>query len=372
MAFADVYRGKRVLVTGHTGFKGAWLAEWLLSLGAEVTGLALPPPTKPALFDQLNLSRRLDHRLGDIRDLATVRNTVEAAQPDFVFHLAAQPLVRLSYDQPVETYATNVLGTVHVLEAIRLSKRHCTVIAVTTDKSYENREWVHSYREEDPMGGHDPYSSSKGMAELAIAAYRRSYFSSTNSGVNLASARAGNVVGGGDWALDRIVPDCIRSLQRGEVIPVRNKVSTRPWQHVLEPLSGYLQLGAQMHQASRVGNISVLRALCSGFNFGPALSSNRTVADLVQEILKLWPGRWEDRSDPDAVHEAKLLNLATDKAFHFLKWQPVWGFEETIARTVEWYRACDADLSSAAQLTAGQIAGFTTVGAVRGASWALT
>jgi CDP-glucose 4,6-dehydratase len=211
MAFADTYRGKRVLLTGHTGFKGAWLAEWLLSLGAEVTGLALPPPTEPAIFDQLALAGRLHHRIGDIRELATVRAAVEATRPDFVFHLAAQALVRLSYEQPVETYATNVLGTVHVLEAVRLARRPCTVVAITTDKSYENKEWVHSYREEDPMGGHDPYSSSKGMAELAIAAYRRSYFSTADSPVRLASARAGNVIGGGDWALDRIVPDCIRS-----------------------------------------------------------------------------------------------------------------------------------------------------------------
>jgi CDP-glucose 4,6-dehydratase len=370
MAFADTYRGKRVLLTGHTGFKGAWLAEWLLSLGAEVTGLALPPPTEPAIFDQLALTHRLHHRIGDIRDLATVRAAVEAARPDFVFHLAAQALVRLSYEQPVETYATNVLGTVHVLEAVRLARRPCTVVAITTDKSYENKEWVHSYREEDPMGGHDPYSSSKGMAELAIAAYRRSYFSAVDSSVRLASARAGNVIGGGDWALDRIVPDCIRSLQRAEAIPVRNKVATRPWQHVLEPLSGYLQLGASLHRAAHNADRTALAALASGFNFGPALTSNRTVADLVQEVLKHWPGRWEDRSDPHAVHEAKLLNLATDKAHHFLLWQPVWNFAETVAQTVAWYRACLADAASAAPLTSHQIARYTSDAHVRGLAWA--
>lgn len=370
MAFADTYRGKRVLLTGHTGFKGAWLAEWLLSLGAEVTGLALPAPTEPAIFDQLALAGRLHHRIGDIRDLPTVRAAVEAARPDFVFHLAAQPLVRLSYEQPVETYATNVLGTVHVLEAVRLARCPCTVVAITTDKSYENKEWVHSYREEDPMGGHDPYSSSKGMAELAIAAYRRSYFSAADSPVRLASARAGNVIGGGDWALDRIVPDCIRSLQRGEAIPVRNKVATRPWQHVLEPLSGYLQLGASLHQAAQHADRATLAALCSGFNFGPALTSNRTVADLVREVLKHWPGRWEDRSDPNAVHEARLLNLATDKAHHFLQWQPVWNFAETIARTVSWYRGCIANAASAAPLTNHQIANYTADARPRGLAWA--
>ncbi len=263
MAFGELYRGKRVLLTGHTGFKGAWLAEWLLALGAEVTGLALPPSTTPALFDQLELAPRLTPRLGDIRDLAVVRQAVEAAQPDFVFHLAAQPLVRLSYAQPVETYATNVLGTVHVLEAVRLAQRPCTVIAITTDKCYENREWVHSYREEDALGGHDPYSSSKGAAELAISAYRRSFFAAPDSPVRLASGRAGNVIGGGDWALDRIVPDCIRAVRRGERIAVRNKVATRPWQHVLEPLSGYLQLGAAIHQASLNSQLSTPCAAAS-------------------------------------------------------------------------------------------------------------
>jgi CDP-glucose 4,6-dehydratase len=368
VAFSDSYRGKRVLLTGHTGFKGSWLAEWLLALGAEVTGLALPPPTEPALFDQLELANRLHHRVGDIRDLAVVRDTVEATQPDFVFHLAAQPLVRLSYEQPVETYATNILGTIHVLEAVRLARRPCTVIAITTDKCYENREWVHSYREEDPIGGYDPYSSSKGAAELVIGAYRRSYFSAPDSAVRVASARAGNVIGGGDWALDRIVPDCIRSLQRGESIPVRNKVATRPWQHVLEPLSGYLQLAASIHEASLHSRLSALQALCGGFNFGPALTSNRTVADLVQELLKHWPGRWEDRSDPKAVHEAKLLNLATDKAFHFLQWQPVWDFEQTVARTAAWYRRTH-DGADAALLAREDISAYVAAAAAQGFRW---
>jgi CDP-glucose 4,6-dehydratase len=360
MVFANIYQGKRVLVTGHTGFKGAWLAEWLLRLGADVTGLALPPATEPALFDQLALAQRLHHRVGDIRDLPTVRQAVEAAQPDFVFHLAAQAIVRQSYEQPVETYATNVLGTVHVLEAIRLAKRPCAVVAITTDKCYENREWVHSYREEDALGGYDPYSSSKGAAELAISAYRRSFFG-PDSGIHLASARAGNVIGGGDWAADRIMPDCIRALQRSSTIPVRNKVATRPWQHVLEPLSGYLWLAAQLSQPSTFNS-----QLCSAFNFGPALTSNRTVAALVQELLKHWPGRWEDRSDPHAVHEAKLLNLATDKAFHFLQWQPVWNFEQTIAKTVEWYRDVNENAAAAEELTLRQIAEYGEAAAKQG------
>jgi CDP-glucose 4,6-dehydratase len=373
MTFADTYRGKRVLVTGHTGFKGAWLSEWLLSLGAEVGGFALPPPTTPSLFDQLGLAARMQHTLGDVRDFAAVQQAIDRFRPDFVFHLAAQPLVRLSYAQPVETYATNVMGTVHVLEAVRLAARPCVVVAITTDKCYENREWVHSYREEDPMGGYDPYSSSKGAAELVIAAYRRSFFSSQLSAlssqpvVKLASARAGNVIGGGDWALDRIVPDCIRSLRAGASIPVRNKIATRPWQHVLEPLSGYLWLGACLANSQLSAFSS---QLASAFNFGPSLTSNRTVAELVQEILKHWPGEWTDKSDPHAVHEAKLLNLATDKAHHLLQWCPVWNFAETIKETVRWYRTADAEPATIPAFTRQQIESFTLTARSHGITWA--
>jgi CDP-glucose 4,6-dehydratase len=382
-SFAGIYAGKRVLLTGHTGFKGSWLAEWLLALGADVTGFSLPPPTEPSLFAQLGLSSRLRNIEGDIRDLAAVRAALEAARPDFVFHLAAQPLVRLSYEQPVETYATNVMGTVNILEAVRLAGKPCVVVAITTDKSYENREWVHSYREEDSMGGYDPYSSSKGAAELVIAAYRRSYFSGTDSLVKLASARAGNVIGGGDWALDRIVPDCIRALARGETISVRNKVATRPWQHVLEPLSGYLWLGACLLDPQVSGLSFHPSTYASAFNFGPALASNRTVAELVQEVLKHWPGQWADKSDPHALHEAKLLNLATDKAHHFLRWAPAWPFAETIAKTVEWYRAAAAEevqVSSSSDtsepsaaihsFTTNQISLYTAAAKAAGIAWA--
>ncbi|MEY4488724.1 MAG: hypothetical protein RIQ79_1232 [Verrucomicrobiota bacterium] len=369
MSYSDTYRGKRVLITGHTGFKGAWLAEWLIQLGAEVTGFALPPPTEPSLYNQLGLGSRLHHVAGDIRDLAAVRAVVAAARPDFIFHLAAQPLVRLSYEQPVETYATNIMGTVNVLEAVRLAARPCSVVIVTTDKCYENREWVHGYREEDAMGGYDPYSSSKGAAELVVSAYRRSYFSGPDAVIRVASARAGNVIGGGDWALDRIVPDCIRALVAGNAIPVRNKVATRPWQHVLEPLSGYLWLGACLASPK----LSPFHAkLASAFNFGPALASNRTVAELVQEILKHWPGEWVDKSDPSAVHEAKLLNLATDKAHHFLGWAPAWPFAETVARTVGWYREAGVSVTSVGihSVTLGQIAAYTAAARAAGIAWA--
>lgn len=365
MAFADAYRDKRVFLTGHTGFKGSWLAEWLLALGADITGYSLPPLTEPAVFDQLGLTPRLKHIEGDVRDLTKLRAAVETTRPDFIFHLAAQPLVRLSYREPVETYSTNIMGTVNVLEAARLAARPCTVIVVTTDKCYENKEAVYRYREEDPMGGYDPYSSSKGAAELVISAYRRSYFSAPDSSVRLASGRAGNVLGGGDWALDRIVPDCIRALQRGEAIPVRNKVSTRPWQHVLEPLSGYLWLGASL-----AGAPAPRVELASAFNFGPPPASNRTVAELVVEILQHWPGRWEDKSDPKAVHEATLLNLATDKAQQLLHWDPVWSFEQTIAETVKWYREFHLNPTNLAAYTAGQITAYTAAARAGGVAWA--
>jgi len=355
MSFSNTYRGKRVLVTGHTGFKGAWLCEWLLSLGADVSGFALQPPTSPALFDQLQLSDRINDCRGDIRDAAAIAERVRSVQPEFIFHLAAQPLVRLSYDQPVETYSTNVMGTVHLLEAARQLNGRCVIIAVTTDKCYENREWVHSYREEDPMGGHDPYSSSKGAAELVIAAYRRSYFSSPNSAIRLASARAGNVIGGGDWALDRIVPDCIRALSKNEPVVVRNKVATRPWQHVLEPLSGYLWLGAKLSKGD-----TQLFALASGFNFGPGLSSNRSDDDLVAEIIKHWPGQVDYQINLNAVHEAKLLNLAIDKSQHYLGWWPVWNFDRTIAETVGWYIRNQQDGKHGNAAAIAQIAAFTS------------
>jgi CDP-glucose 4,6-dehydratase len=369
-AFGDTYRGRRVLVTGHTGFKGSWLAEWLLALGAEVAGLALPPPTQPALFTQLDLGQRLRHHEGDIGDLGSVRRAVDDWQPDFVFHLAAQPLVRLSYRQPVETYRTNVLGTAHVLEAVRLAERPCTVICITTDKAYENREWLHAYREEDPMGGHDPYSSSKGAAELVISAYRRSFFSAPESCIRVASVRAGNVIGGGDWAEDRIVPDCMRSLLRGEPIRVRNPHATRPWQHVLEPLSGYLALGAHLDQAARQSDHPRLARLAGAFNFGPPLDSNRPVRDLVAEILRHWPGSWADQPEAGAVHEASLLNLATDKAHHLLGWHAVWDFATTLAETVQWYRHHQTQPATAGETTRQQIELYCQQATQQGLAWA--
>ena len=367
--FKETYQGKTVLLTGHTGFKGSWMSEWLLMLGARVVGIALPPDTKPALFEQLGLAERLEHHILDIRDRQALKTAVLETQPDFIFHLAAQPLVRHSYSEPVETWDTNVMGTVHLLDALRelnqqykQSKKTCASVFITTDKCYENREWLHGYREEDPLGGYDPYSSSKAAAELAIAAYRRSFFSVEAANpvtqIGIASARAGNVIGGGDWALDRIVPDCIRHLQRGEPIPVRNPAATRPWQHVLEPLSGYLRLAARQRQALQSQDPVALQATCAAYNFGPRLTANQPVSALVEHLLQHWSGRWTDQSDPDAPHEAGRLNLAWDKAFHQLGWQPRWDFETTIERTLGWYRRQIIEQDDALTLLQGDITAY--------------
>ena len=326
------WSNKRVLITGHTGFKGAWLALWLLHLGAEVRGISLEPNTMPSLFEQLDLASQLDHQIGDIRNLELMIHQISDWRPDIVFHLAAQPLVRRSYVEPLETWDTNVMGTINILESLKHLTYPCAAIFITTDKCYENREWLYGYRENDPLGGHDPYSSSKAAAELAIASWRNSFFS--NSHISIASVRAGNVIGGGDWAEDRIVPDAMRSLSLGEAIPVRNPRATRPWQHVLEPLGGYMLLAQKIYESQDLDKAK----LCSPFNFGPRLDSNRPVKDLIETILQHWLGSWSDRSNPDAVHEAHLLNLVTDKAFHLLGWQPKWDFERTIKETVSWYR----------------------------------
>ncbi|HEX9050196.1 MAG TPA: CDP-glucose 4,6-dehydratase [Anaeromyxobacter sp.] len=334
------YAGKRVLVTGHTGFKGGWLTLWLRELGAEVTGYALAPDPMPSLFLAAGVERACRHVVADVRDLPRLRAAVREARPDAVFHLAAQPLVRRSYEEPVLTVETNVLGTAHVLEAVRQEGRPCAVVVVTSDKCYENREWPWGYREDEPMGGHDVYSMSKGAAELVVASWRRSFFPPARlaaHGIAVASARAGNVVGGGDWARDRIVPDAIAALAAGRPIPVRNPDGVRPWQHVLEPLGGYLLLGARL----AAGEPAEARARwCEAWNFGPRTEDARPVREVVDAIVEAWgSGRWEDRRDPAAPHEAGLLRLSIEKARERLGWAPRWPFAETFRRTVEWYRA---------------------------------
>jgi CDP-glucose 4,6-dehydratase len=332
------YAGKRVLLTGHTGFKGSWLTLWLDSLGAEVTGYALAPDPMPSLFEAAGVASACRHVVADVRDLPRLMAVLDETRPDYVFHLAAQPLVRLSYEQPLETLQTNVLGTTHVLEALRRAGRPCAVVVVTSDKCYENRERHAGYREDEAMGGHDIYSMSKGAAELVVSSYRRSFFPPArlaSHGVAVATARAGNVVGGGDWARDRIVPDCVAALAAGRPIPVRNPAAVRPWQHVLEPLGGYLLLGARL---AGVG-IDDRAAWCEAWNFGPELEDARSVREVVEALIRCWgSGAWEDRHDPKAVHEAGLLRLDIEKARTRLGWRPRWHFEETFLRTVEWYR----------------------------------
>ncbi len=343
----NFWRGRKVLITGHTGFKGSWLTMWLLSLGAEVWGYSLAPEHGRSLFTELMLDHAsgfanwgyLHHRLGDVRELQAIQKIAAESQPEVVLHLAAQPLVRRSYRDPLGTWATNVLGSLHLLEALKVLKHPCSLVMVTTDKVYTNREWHYGYREEDRLGGHDPYSASKAAAELAIASWRSSFCGvepHQTPFLAIATARAGNVIGGGDWAVDRIVPDAMRALACGDVIPVRRPEAFRPWQHVLEPLGGYLLLAEKLYIPAMNGQAN---GYATAFNFGPALESNRSVRQLVEASLAHWPGSWLDLSDPTAPHEAGRLHLQIDKAHHQLGWKPRWTFATTIERTVAWYRA---------------------------------
>ena len=347
----EFWSGKRVLLTGHTGFKGSWLLLWLQQLGAEIWGFALEAEPKPNLFRELSQARPAGvswhNTIGDLADLEALKKLVIEVQPDVVFHLAAQPLVRLSYIDPLGTWASNVMGSLHLLEALRPLAHTCAVVMVTTDKVYENKEWPYGYRELDRLGGHDPYSASKAGAELAIASWRRSFCGSASHQtphLRIATARAGNVIGGGDWAADRIVPDAIRSLADGKPIPVRNPKATRPWQHVIEPLAGYLRLAEALSEESNPP--------CEAFNFGPSLASNRPVAELVDSIIHNWPGQWLDQSDPSAPHEANLLHLQIDKAQKVLGWKPIWDFALTVAHTVNWYRDTLSGASALERCTA--------------------
>lgn len=356
-----------MLVTGHTGFKGAWLATWLLQLGAEVHGIAIDIPTQPSLYEVLGIEDKLHFHHGDVRDFAFLKSTLEVIRPDFVFHLAAQSIVKKSYQSPLDTLTTNLLGHAHLLEAIRQLGQPCAMVMVTSDKCYENREQLHGYTETDPLGGDDPYSASKAAAELAVRSWQRSFFSKKNSPVRVATARAGNVVGGGDWAEGRIVPDCIKAWSAGQPVYLRKPNATRPWQHVLEPLSGYLRLGQLLaEQPDLNGEV---------FNFGPKASQNRTVLDLLEALAVHWPHSKTDKfvvDDSPSFKEANLLRLNCDKAHALLGWKPVLNFEEATMLTGEWYHHFyNNSAYDMHRLTLQQLDFFTQTAAKRNAAWML-
>jgi CDP-glucose 4,6-dehydratase len=326
----NFWRGKRVFLTGHTGFKGSWLSLWLQSMGADLYGYALTPPTKPALFTEAQVAQGMSSVIGDIRDYDSLFKALKQSRAEIVIHMAAQPLVRLSYDQPVETYATNVMGTVHLLEAIRQMGGVRAVVNVTTDKCYENKEWVWGYREDEPMGGYDPYSNSKGCSELVTSAYRRSFFQ--KSGIALGSARAGNVIGGGDWALDRLVPDILRAFERKEPVVIRNPYATRPWQHVLEPLSGYLALAQKLYENGQ--------PYAEGWNFGPNEDDAKPVQWIVEELVHDWGAGASWQLDcGDHPHESNYLKLDISKAKARLGWRPRWSLAKALGEITSWHQS---------------------------------
>jgi CDP-glucose 4,6-dehydratase len=332
--FNGIFKNKKVIVTGNTGFKGAWLTAWLLQLEAKVTGISKDIPTNPSIFEKLGLDKKIDHHFADVCDLGAIKKIVQSVEPDFVFHLAAQPIVSVSYDDPVDTFQTNVMGTANVLEALRGLKNNCVAVMITSDKCYDNVEWVWGYREHDALGGKDPYSASKGAAELVIKTYFYSWFAKPDSNIKLASVRAGNVIGGGDWAVNRIVPDCVRAWSQQQPVRIRSPRATRPWQHVLEPLGGYLRTAQALAE-----NPAPVHG--EAFNFGPDANQNHSVQVLLEAISKHWDFKQDgDHFNIDAnptFHEAGLLKLNCDKALFHLQWRPVMEFEQTSLFTGAWY-----------------------------------
>ena len=365
MIIEEIFNNKTVLVTGHTGFKGSWLTVWLNLLGAKVVGVSNGLPTEPCNFSVSRLSNIVDDYFIDIQDLNGMRDLVQQTQPDFVFHLAAQALVRPSYKNPLGTLTINAIGSANVLEALRTLDKSVVAVMITSDKVYDNVEWVWGYRETDSLGGKDPYSASKGMAELAIRTYIESYFNGAQSNVCVGVARAGNVIGGGDWATDRIVPDCMKAWSQNSVVDIRSPKATRPWQHVLEPLSGYLTLGAELYQhGDKHGE---------AYNFGPPAHQAHSVSELIDKMEKHWDHvRWNDATQSqDCLHEAGLLKLNCDKALFDLEWSPTLQFEEMIRLTVEWYKAYyQHSESSMYEFTVGQIEEYVAFARQRLISWA--
>jgi CDP-glucose 4,6-dehydratase len=353
----EFWKGRRVFLTGHTGFKGSWLSLWFKSLGADVTGFALAPPTNPSLFELANISAGMRSIIGDVRDFNALKKAMQDADPEIVIHMAAQPLVRYSYKNPVETYATNVMGSVHLLESVRQLKNVKAVVNVTSDKCYENREWYWGYREDEAMGGYDPYSNSKGCAELVTSAYRRSFFNPDNyddHGVAIASARAGNVIGGGDWAEDRLIPDFIRAISSKKTITIRNPNAVRPWQHVLEPLSGYLTLAEKLFTEGS--------SFVGAWNFGPDPNEAKTVSWVIDNLCALWGdgASFEILADVDNLHEASYLKLDISKAHSRMKWAPKLNCLESISFVVDWHKKISKGLS-ASEITVEQITLFNSI-----------
>jgi len=362
MSFQNIYQGKKVLITGHTGFKGSWMAIWLKELGAEVFGYALAPYSDMDNFVTSKLSDHIHHQEGDVRDGEKLKQYFQDVQPDFAFHLAAQPLVILSYTDPLGTFDTNLMGTVNFWEAVRATPSVKAAVNVTTDKCYDNKEWVWGYRENDPMGGKDPYSASKGCSELITNSYLESFFKLEGT-CNIASARAGNVIGGGDWAADRIIPDYFRAVKKGEKLEIRNPYATRPWQHVLEPLSGYLNLGAELWQVGK--------EFSGGWNFGPEDTANYSVKELIDEMLVLDSnGGYHIPANTVKLHEAVLLKLDISKAVNYLKWKPVLSFKETVDFTLKGYLADMDETADIFQSRLNQIEVYTQKGINKGISWA--
>ena len=367
MTTLGIFKNAKVLITGHTGFKGSWLAAWLVKMGAKVTGGALAPHTKPSHYNALDFSQSVlrDHRV-EITKIEDIRQIVHDCQPDFVFHLAAQALVRQSYADPIATFNTNTMGTINLLEALRGTQKPCIAVIITSDKSYNNVEWVWGYRETDELGGPDPYSASKGAAELAIRSYIKSYFSGADKPVRIAVARAGNVIGGGDWAQDRIVPDCVRAWANNEIVKLRNPKATRPWQHVLEPLSGYLVLAAALAERPNLHG--------EAFNFGPPAHQDHTVQELVEKMACHWEQvKWQDVSENnDGPYESGLLKLNCDKAQHLLHWRAVLDFESTVQFTANWYKQFYQEPRKPIRsLTLAQIEEYSRFAKEQGMSWAL-
>ena len=363
--FGGVYYDKKVLVTGNTGFKGSWLSTWLIELGAKVYGISNGIPTRPrSLFEENGLAKRMEYFETDIREAEKVKDLIRRINPDFVFHLAAQPIVLKSYEDPIETMTTNIIGTVNILDALRTLENQCIAVMITSDKCYDNVEWVWGYRETDALGGKDPYSASKAGAELMIKTYHHSYFSKPESKIRLSAVRAGNVIGGGDWAENRIVPDCIRAWEKNDTVEIRSPFSTRPWQHVLEPLSGYLQTGKMLSEKIELNG--------QAFNFGPDGEQTKTVRDLIEALAIHWDG--ENKSlykiiPPPEFHEAGLLKLNCDKAANLLQWRPVLHFEETSKLTSLWYKNANLDGNDAYEYSVFQINEYILLAKERNLIW---